>query len=174
MEFNNSDFQQRPSPETETNSILSDVDANNLTTQQWSAHDIHVGCPMDSDRNEATVQRGPITRIDVKSFSTIALWSWKDNVQVCAICRSTLLETCNTCEGGGIMNPTLCQSVKGPCDHIFHYHCIQRWLVENRPYCPLCNGRWPAYSDSHTSLEVVSSGMWDELEDGQVLPLPFE
>lgn len=174
MHFNNSDLQQRPSPETGTKSILLDVDVNNVTTQESSAQDSDVSCSTDSDSDEATVKRGPITRIGVKSFSTIARWSWKESVQVCAICRSALLDMCNACEGGGMMNPTLCQSVKGPCDHSFHFHCIQRWLVENRPHCPLCNGPWPAYSESHTSLEAVSSEMWDEQEDGQIMPLPFE
>lgn len=183
MNFGSRYFQQDPNPETGTDNILSDIDKNNLTTQEWSAQSVDMSSSTDSDRDEDAVRRGPITRIGVKRFSTIALWSWKETVEICAICRSALLETCITCEGGGMTNPYLCQSVKGSCNHEFHFHCIQRWLVENRPHCPLCNYAWPPYSDSNDSNNSLDEFMleaggpeegWGESGEGGDAPLPFE
>lgn len=103
----------------------------------------------DSDRVEPVVQNYQITSISVDCISTIALWSWKESVENCAICREALLGICINCEAEVAHSTRDCRSVRGNCGHEFHFHCIYRWLTTNREECPLCSRSWPR----NTTLE---------------------
>lgn len=79
----------------------------------------------------------------VKKIEIVALWSWKRDVQNCGICKFAVEELCLNCqalpEGEKEEN---CPRSVGPCKHVFHAHCINKWTSRN-PSCPLCNKRWP-------------------------------
>ena len=63
-------------------------------------------------------------------------------VDNCAICRNDMMEKCNECQGrndGGINEE--CPVAWGICNHLFHGHCITRWL-NTRSVCPLDNTEW--------------------------------
>ncbi|KAG8346145.1 Ring finger domain [Trypanosoma vivax] len=34
-----------------------------------------------------------------------------------------------------------CLIVWGACNHVFHHHCVSRW-VRRRPLCPVCGATW--------------------------------
>ncbi|ORC86391.1 uncharacterized protein TM35_000281070 [Trypanosoma theileri] len=37
-----------------------------------------------------------------------------------------------------------CLLVWGVCNHVFHAHCLSRW-VRQRPVCPICGREWEVY-----------------------------
>ncbi|CAD2212703.1 hypothetical protein AGDE_04111 [Angomonas deanei] len=37
-----------------------------------------------------------------------------------------------------------CSIAWGTCGHLFHSHCMSRWLV-SREACPLCGKRWTLF-----------------------------
>ena len=48
-----------------------------------------------------------------------------------------------------------CSISKGSCNHIYHTHCIERWL-KKRQNCPLDNESWfTREMDSHCYCEIV-------------------
>ena len=62
--------------------------------------------------------------------------------KVCPICRNPLSDDCIECEATLKDTDTQeCLTAWGKCQHVYHNHCINRWL-ENREDCPLCNGKW--------------------------------
>ena len=32
--------------------------------------------------------------------------------------------------------------VWGECNHVFHKHCIDKWLGSNKENCPMCRQKW--------------------------------
>lgn len=65
-------------------------------------------------------------------------------VEFCAICRKHLTETCIECDAHLIDTQLVslsCPLTVGTCNHVFHYHCMNRWLA-NREVCPLDNKNW--------------------------------
>lgn len=56
----------------------------------------------------------------------------------CAICREELKNVCVVCN---VDNKKECQTVMGRCGHVYHEHCIDKWL-KNRIVCPLDNRKW--------------------------------
>lgn len=87
--------------------------------------------------------------------------------EVCCICLSNFLE------GDILARP---KAVDGKpdkvCDHIFHYRCLEKWLVMNHDECPICRTRiipklWPLRvnvysSDRITNLDAMRER--DEIE----------
>mmetsp|Transcript_18738 Transcript_18738/g.47642 ORF Transcript_18738/g.47642 Transcript_18738/m.47642 type:complete len:86 (-) Transcript_18738:478-735(-) len=62
-----------------------------------------------------------------------------DPTAKCAICRNLLTDLCIECAANE--SESECLRTKGECDHIFHSHCMNRWL-KNRSTCPLDNCEW--------------------------------
>jgi RING-box protein 1 len=82
-------------------------------------------------------------RFQVKKFTAVAAWSWNYSVDLCAICRNTIVDRCIECEANQV-DATLqkeCDVAWGLCNHAFHFHCISRF-VYIRQVCPLCNLDW--------------------------------
>ena len=94
----------------------------------------------------------PSVTMEIHSVNALGYWSWNVQNETCAICRNTIMECCVNClasqERLDSENPTLslgnesrCPYQKGTCNHVFHQHCISRWL-RTRFVCPLCNQEW--------------------------------
>lgn len=64
--------------------------------------------------------------------------------KVCPICRNLLSEDCIECQATqNDTSPQECLIAWGKCQHVYHNHCINRWLEpKERRKCPLCNGEW--------------------------------
>jgi len=74
-------------------------------------------------------------------FKSISLrGSWNLNVinDECPICRNNVLDQCSDCNNDKTLE---CISVMGECSHVYHLHCINKWLKKNHS-CPLDNSRW--------------------------------
>lgn len=57
---------------------------------------------------------------------------------LCIICRSHILSLCPVCEGE-FTEP--CTATLGSCKHVFHTHCIRKWLSQSNR-CPTDNSEW--------------------------------
>ncbi|OQV20167.1 putative RING-box protein 1 [Hypsibius exemplaris] len=96
------------------------------------------------DTSEAPKPAETGNRFNVLKYNAVAYWSYAIAVDNCAICRNEMLEKCNECQGkpdGGIHDE--CAVAWGVCNHLFHSHCIARWL-KTRSVCPLDNTEWQA------------------------------
>jgi anaphase-promoting complex subunit 11 len=73
---------------------------------------------------------------------------------VCGICRQAFDDTCPDCAVPG----DDCPPVWGACNHMFHMHCIVKWLdsgndaqhvvqQEDRRQCPMCRAEWQFRAD---------------------------
>ena len=94
--------------------------------------------------------------MEIHSVNALGYWSWNVQNETCAICRNAIMERCVTClalrdrehdleddsdESQQLDNEPRCPYQKGACNHVFHQHCISRWL-RTRYVCPLCNQEW--------------------------------
>lgn len=82
-------------------------------------------------------------RFRVHRWTAIAMWSYDIAVDNCAICRNHIMDKCIECQS---MQETSnieenCTIAWGKCSHVFHMHCISRWL-NTRQVCPLDNRTW--------------------------------
>lgn len=82
-------------------------------------------------------------RFQVRKWSAIALWAYDITVDNCAICRNHIMEKCIECSATQEMTniDENCSIAWGKCSHVFHMHCISRWL-NTRQVCPLDNRSW--------------------------------
>ena len=81
-------------------------------------------------------------RFEIKKWSAVAFWSWDIEIELCAICRNHIMDICIDCQAGqNAAAAENCTVSWGQCSHVFHSHCISRWL-SSRPVCPLDNQPW--------------------------------
>lgn len=82
-------------------------------------------------------------RFKVSKWSAIALWAYDIAVDNCAICRNHIMDKCIECQA--FLETTNidgnCSIAWGKCSHVFHSHCITKWL-DRRQVCPLDNRDW--------------------------------
>lgn len=95
----------------------------------------HLEAPFSPDKNHK--------RFSVRRWTAIAMWSYDIAVENCAICRNHIMDKCIECQS---MQETSnieenCTIAWGKCSHVFHMHCISRWL-NTRQVCPLDNRTW--------------------------------
>ena len=63
---------------------------------------------------------------------------------ICAICRNELEDICIGCHRQPLPS---CSILQGSCHHLFHKHCIARWLESPCNFrCPLCDVPWRGMS----------------------------
>lgn len=82
-------------------------------------------------------------RFHVRKWSAIAMWAYDITVDNCAICRNHIMDKCIECQSVQEMTDVdeNCSIAWGKCSHVFHMHCISRWL-NTRQVCPLDNRNW--------------------------------
>lgn len=79
-----------------------------------------------------------MTTIKINSISLRGSWVPKTIHDECAICKNHLLEPCSKCFSTTNLE---CFSIQGECKHVYHLHCIDKWL-ETKKTCPLDNSEW--------------------------------
>ncbi|KAI8869399.1 RING/U-box [Ramicandelaber brevisporus] len=89
-------------------------------------------------------------RVVIRRWNAAASWRWDidgkrlagddDDDDICGICQNAYESTCsNDCAlpGDG------CPLVWGDCSHVFHKHCLTKWLdSSNKGQCPLDRQPW--------------------------------
>ncbi|CAH3022576.1 unnamed protein product [Porites evermanni] len=70
----------------------------------------------------------------------VATWRWVANDENCGICRMAFDGCCPDCKIPG----DDCPLVWGRCSHVFHMHCILKWLNSqlHQQLCPMCRQEW--------------------------------
>ncbi|XP_017872482.1 PREDICTED: RING-box protein 1b-like [Drosophila arizonae] len=86
--------------------------------------------------NDATDEKS--ARFQIMNWNANAFWAWDIGVDTCAICRNHIDELCNECLSNMSVD---CPKACGVCQHVYHYHCISRWLTK-RHVCPLDYLAW--------------------------------
>ena len=79
-------------------------------------------------------------KINIRSWSGVAVWKWLANDDTCGICRVAFDGCCPDCKFAG----DDCPLVWGECTHCFHIHCIEKWLgtQQTQHQCPMCRQDW--------------------------------
>lgn len=78
--------------------------------------------------------------IFIEGWLGVAVWKWIANDENCGICRMAFEACCPDCSLPG----DDCPLVWGNCSHVFHIHCIVKWLNSqlNQQLCPMCRQVW--------------------------------
>ena len=97
----------------------------------------------NEDRSDlGAVEAGSQSRlkINIRSWSGVAVWKWLANDDTCGICRVAFDGCCPDCKFAG----DDCPLVWGECTHCFHIHCIEKWLgtQQTQHQCPMCRQDW--------------------------------
>ena len=74
----------------------------------------------------------------VKKWQPTIVWNWNHS-DTCGICKNSIHDLCIECQISDTDNK--CILSLGKCNHIFHHHCISKW-IEIRDKCPLCQKYW--------------------------------
>ncbi|KAJ1727923.1 hypothetical protein LPJ72_005699 [Coemansia sp. Benny D160-2] len=97
-------------------------------------------------RNTATKTQRPepdpaTMKITIKDWKAVAGWKWDlPDDDVCGICRVPFDACCPGCKIPG----DDCPLIWGECSHVFHMHCLLKWLsAENsQQQCPMDRRPW--------------------------------
>ena len=84
-------------------------------------------------------------KVKLNKMNLVANWSWQlgDNDH-CTICMSPFECACPQCKFPG----DDCPPIEGKCGHIFHLHCIYKWLDSGTDKCPLDRETWKEKTES--------------------------
>lgn len=82
-----------------------------------------------------------LLQVRVKKFHMASGWKWNVNEDCCGICRQAFEACCPDCKFPG----DDCVPIWGECKHVFHLHCILKW-VKNSEKCPYCRAEWKVAS----------------------------
>ncbi|KAH8829194.1 anaphase-promoting complex subunit 11 [Flagelloscypha sp. PMI_526] len=93
-------------------------------------------------------------KITVKSWNAVAQWRWDisdpskpdeeedddEEGNVCGICRNPYDGCCPSCKMPG----DDCPLIWGECSHVFHMHCLMKWLSTgaSKQQCPMDRRPW--------------------------------
>ena len=83
------------------------------------------------------------TNLTIKIHNWKQGMSWKWDVpenEVCGICRNAFEGVCPTCKIPG----DDCPLIWGECSHVFHLHCLLKWLEtdSSKQQCPMDRLPW--------------------------------
>ncbi|KAG8962631.1 hypothetical protein FRC03_003945 [Tulasnella sp. 419] len=98
-------------------------------------------------------------KVTVKSWNAVAHWKWvtgkekagdyaisggadeeDDEDDLCGICRVPFEGCCPNCKVPG----DDCPLIQGKCTHIFHMHCLLKWIESStaKGLCPMDRRPW--------------------------------
>ncbi|TFK71681.1 RING/U-box [Pluteus cervinus] len=94
-------------------------------------------------------------KVTVKRWHAVAQWRWDtqtsndpqdndddddDEGNVCGICRIPYEGCCPACKMPG----DDCPLIWGECTHVFHLHCLLKWLntPDSKQQCPMDRRTW--------------------------------
>ncbi|KAH8925900.1 RING/U-box [Atractiella rhizophila] len=104
-------------------------------------------------------------KVKIKAYHPIAVWSWNlkqnqplnaqatgneaedgddEEEDVCGICRIAFDGCCSDCKVPG----DDCPLIWGECTHVFHMHCLLKWLnsPNSKNQCPMDRRPWSTSS----------------------------
>lgn len=84
-------------------------------------------------------KRPSVLAWQITKLQAVYVSSWAKSQESCAICKSLLINPCVICEANESTDP--CPYQEGECGHIYHLHCISKW-IQQQPNCPICGQRW--------------------------------
>ncbi|KAI9350744.1 anaphase-promoting complex subunit Apc11 [Obelidium mucronatum] len=87
-------------------------------------------------------------KVKINSWRGVAVWRWEtshgaddgDEDDVCGICRAPFDGCCPDCRVPG----DDCSIVIGECKHVFHMHCLFKWIASenSKQLCPMDRTPW--------------------------------
>ncbi|GAW06248.1 anaphase-promoting complex subunit apc11 [Lentinula edodes] len=92
-------------------------------------------------------------KVEVKHWHAVAQWRWDTGVSsddtnkgdddegdVCGICRVPYEGCCPACKVPG----DDCPLIWGECSHVFHMHCLLKWIgtAASKQQCPMDRRPW--------------------------------
>ncbi|KAJ1310660.1 hypothetical protein OPQ81_009190 [Rhizoctonia solani] len=91
-------------------------------------------------------------KVKVKHWHAVAHWKWdigteseaqgddEDEEDVCGICRVAFEGCCPACKTPG----DDCPLIWGQCTHVFHMHCLIKWIEQpaSKQQCPMDRRPW--------------------------------
>ncbi|KAJ3738921.1 anaphase-promoting complex subunit 11 RING-H2 finger-domain-containing protein [Lentinula detonsa] len=92
-------------------------------------------------------------KVEVKHWHAVAQWRWDTGVlsedpgkgdddegEVCGICRVPFEGCCPVCKVPG----DDCPLIWGECSHVFHMHCLLKWIgtQASKQQCPMDRRPW--------------------------------
>ena len=79
----------------------------------------------------------------IRKWRAVGLWSFGSEVETkCGICRFLLGDYCSKCQVSSDSEVEKnCIIVWGSCSHVFHMHCISKYLIDHEN-CPICGQTW--------------------------------
>ena len=97
-------------------------------------------------------------KVKLNKMNLVANWSWQlgDNDH-CTICMSPFECACPQCKFPG----DDCPPIEGKCGHIFHLHCIYKWLNSGTDKCPLDREVWK----EKTECGIINRNVQNEINE---------
>eukprot|EP01079_Euglenida_sp_SAG-EU17-18_P008012 gene8012-1429_t len=84
--------------------------------------------------------------VTIRHWRGVADCTWGSDDESRGRCRLAFDTCCPDCRHPG----DDCPLAWGRCNHHFHMHCIEKWILQNvqRPQCPMCRADWEYKKDS--------------------------
>ena len=104
-------------------------------------------------------------KVKLNKMNLVANWSWQlgDN-EHCTICMSPFECACPQCKFPG----DDCPPIEGKCGHIFHLHCIYKWLESGTDKCPLDREVWKEKTESDLNKKNVQNDNNNQIHNNNI------
>ncbi len=104
-------------------------------------------------------------KVKLNKMNLVANWSWQlgDNDH-CTICMSPFECACPQCKFPG----DDCPPIEGKCGHIFHLHCIYKWLESGTDKCPLDREIWKEKTESDLNNRNVQNDNNNQIHNNNI------